>query len=146
MQSVRSLEASAFTRAAAILSNIITQKLYDLPADYWALTPESCGNNAEYIQNTREIIDLDHLQLGLRRCLEALTTAKYGKVKSTTLGQAVPHCVKEFRSFEFQVPSFEGDKGHNADSKPIPDHDFGLELETRTQNTTYDYDYGERSS
>lgn len=68
-----------------LLQNIITQKLYDLPADYWDTYPQKVAAiTAEDIQNiARKYIDLDHLQIvavgDASKAREIL--AKYGKVE-----------------------------------------------------------------
>jgi predicted Zn-dependent peptidase len=48
-----------------LLQNIITQKLYDLPADYWDTYPQKVAAvTAEDVQAVaRKYIDLDHLQV-----------------------------------------------------------------------------------
>lgn len=68
-----------------LLQNIITQKLYDLPADYWDTYPQKVAAvTAEDIQNiAQKYVDLDHLQIvavgDASKAREIL--AKYGKVE-----------------------------------------------------------------
>jgi predicted Zn-dependent peptidase len=68
-----------------LLQNIITQKLYDLPADYWDTYPQKVAAvTAEDIQNiAQKYVDLDHLQIvavgDASKAREVL--AKYGKVE-----------------------------------------------------------------
>jgi len=75
-----SLEQSQF-----LLQNIITQKLYDLPADYWDAYPQKVAAiTAEDIQNiAQKYIDLNHLQIvavgDASKARDVL--AKYGKVE-----------------------------------------------------------------
>jgi predicted Zn-dependent peptidase len=75
-----SLEQTQF-----LLQNIITQKLYDLPADYWDAYPQKVAAiTAEDIQNiAQKYIDLDHLQIvavgDASKARDIL--AKYGKVE-----------------------------------------------------------------
>lgn len=49
----------------SLLQNIVTQKLYNLPADYWDTYPRKVeGITAEDVQRVaRKYIDLDHLQI-----------------------------------------------------------------------------------
>ena len=68
-----------------LLQNIITQKLYDLPADYWDAYPQKVAAiTAEDIQSiAQKYVDLDHLQIvavgDASKAREIL--AKYGKVE-----------------------------------------------------------------
>ncbi|MGH9883742.1 MAG: hypothetical protein ACRD6N_20145, partial [Pyrinomonadaceae bacterium] len=68
-----------------LLQNIITQKIYDLPADYWDTYPQKVAAvTVEDIQNVaRKYIDLEHLQViavgDASKAREVLT--KYGKVE-----------------------------------------------------------------
>jgi zinc protease len=68
-----------------LLQNIITQKIYDLPADYWDTYPQKVAAvTVEDIQNVaQKYIDLDHLQViavgDASKAREVLT--KYGKVE-----------------------------------------------------------------
>lgn len=68
-----------------LLQNIITQKLYDLPADYWDAYPQKVAAiTAEDIQNVaQKYVDLDHLQIvavgDASKARDVL--AKYGKVE-----------------------------------------------------------------
>jgi zinc protease len=77
--------ALSLEQPQALLQNIVTQKLYDLPADYWdtypqkvaAITPDDIKNIAQ------KYIDLDHLQVvavgDASKARDVL--AKYGKVE-----------------------------------------------------------------
>ncbi len=68
-----------------LLQNIITQKLYDLPVDYWDMYPQKVATvTLEDIQRVaQKYIDLDHLQIvavgDAAKARDAL--AKYGKVE-----------------------------------------------------------------
>lgn len=77
--------ALSLEQPQSLLQNIITQKLYDLPADYWDTYPQKVAAiTAEDIQSVaRKYIDLDHLQIvavgDASKAREVL--AKYGKVE-----------------------------------------------------------------
>lgn len=68
-----------------LLQNIITQKLYDLPADYWDTYPQKVSEiTVADIQNVaQKYIDLDHLQIvavgDAAKARDVLV--KYGKVE-----------------------------------------------------------------
>jgi len=49
----------------SVISNVVTQKLYNLPADYWDNYPQMIGAiTADDVQRVaRKYIDLDHLQI-----------------------------------------------------------------------------------
>jgi len=57
--------ALSLENSGAILQNIITQKLYGFPADYWDTYPQKIeAVTAEDVQRVaRKYIDLDHLQI-----------------------------------------------------------------------------------
>src|SRR5215213_5810842 len=77
--------ALSLEQPQALLQNIITQKLYNLPADYWDTYPQKVAAvTAEDIQNVaRKYIDLEHLQViavgDASKARDVL--AKYGKVE-----------------------------------------------------------------
>jgi zinc protease len=68
-----------------LLQNIITQKLYNLPADYWDTYPQNVAAiTAQDVQMAaKKYIDLGHLQVvavgDAAKAREVL--AKYGKVE-----------------------------------------------------------------
>ena len=57
--------ALALENPQSLLQNIVTQKLYNLPADYWDTYPQKVeAITAEDVQRVaRKYIDLDHLQI-----------------------------------------------------------------------------------
>lgn len=57
--------ALSLEQPATLLQNIITQKLYDLPADYWDTYPQKVAAIiAEDVQKAaKKYVDLDHLQI-----------------------------------------------------------------------------------
>jgi predicted Zn-dependent peptidase len=77
--------ALSLEQPQALLQNVITQKLYNLPADYWDTYPQKVAAvTTEDIQNVaRKYIDLEHLQVvavgDASKAREVL--AKYGKVE-----------------------------------------------------------------
>ena len=77
--------ALSLEQPQSLLQNIITQKLYDLPADYWDTYPQKVAAiTAEDIQTiAQKYIDLDHLQIvavgDASKARDIL--AKYGKVE-----------------------------------------------------------------
>lgn len=77
--------AIALTKPEIRLSNIVQQKLYDLPADYWSIFPEKVmAITAHDVQRVaRKYVDLDHLQI--IAVADAIKTrgvlAKYGTVR-----------------------------------------------------------------
>jgi zinc protease len=77
--------ALSLEQPQSLLQNIITQKLYDLPADYWDAYPQKVAAiTAEDIQAiAQKYIDLDHLQIvavgDASKARDIL--AKYGKVE-----------------------------------------------------------------
>lgn len=77
--------ALSLEQPQSLLQNIVTQKLYDLPADYWDTYPQKVAAiTAADIQNiAQKYIDLDHLQIvavgDASKAREVL--AKYGKVE-----------------------------------------------------------------
>jgi zinc protease len=77
--------ALSLEQPQGLLQNIITQKLYDLPADYWDTYPQKVSAvTAEDIQRiAQKYIDLDRLQIvavgDASKAREVL--AKYGKVE-----------------------------------------------------------------
>lgn len=77
--------ALSLEQPQALLQNIVTQKLYDLPADYWDTYPQKVAAiTAEDVQAiAQKYIDLDHLQViavgDASKAREVLT--KYGKVE-----------------------------------------------------------------
>jgi predicted Zn-dependent peptidase len=76
--------ALSLEQPQSLLQNIITQKIYNLPADYWDTYPQKISAlTAEDIQRVaRKYIDLDHLQIiavgDASKTREVL--AKYGTV------------------------------------------------------------------
>ena len=77
--------ALSLEQPAALLNNIITQKLYNLPADYWDTYPQKVASiTAADVQNAaKKYIDLGHLQVvavgDASKARDVLT--KYGKVE-----------------------------------------------------------------
>lgn len=77
--------ALSLENPGAILQNIITQKLYKFPADYWDTYPQKIeAVTAEDVQRVaRKYIDLDHLQIvavgDAAKARDAL--AKYGTIE-----------------------------------------------------------------
>src|SRR5207247_3227073 len=77
--------ALQFENPQALLLNIITQKLYGLPADYWDTYPQKIqALTVDDVQRVaRKYIDLDHLQIiavgDASKTHDAL--AKYGTVE-----------------------------------------------------------------
>ncbi len=77
--------ALSLEQPQSLLQNIITQKLYDLPADYWDAYPQKVAAiTAEDIQTiAQKYIDLNHLQIvavgDASKARDIL--AKYGKVE-----------------------------------------------------------------
>lgn len=77
--------ALSLEQPQALLQNIVTQKLYDLPADYWDTYPQKVAAiTAEDIQAiAQKYIDLDHLQVvavgDASKARDILS--KYGKVE-----------------------------------------------------------------
>jgi predicted Zn-dependent peptidase len=77
--------ALSLEQPQALLQNIITQKLFNLPADYWDLYPQKVAAiSADDIQKAaRKYVDLEHLQIvavgDASKIREAM--AKYGKVE-----------------------------------------------------------------
>src|ERR1700754_3178221 len=77
--------ALSLEQPQALLQNIITQKLYNLPADYWDTYPQKVSAiNADDVQRAaQKYIDLGHLQVvavgDASKAREVL--AKYGKVE-----------------------------------------------------------------
>lgn len=77
--------ALSLEQPQSLLQNIVTQKLYDLPADYWDTYPQKVAAVTPLdIQNVaQKYIDLDHLQIvavgDAAKAREIL--AKYGKVE-----------------------------------------------------------------
>ena len=77
--------ALSLEQPASLLQNIITQKLYNLPADYWDTYPQKVSAiTAEDVQRAaQKYIDLGHLQVvavgDAAKAREIL--AKYGKVE-----------------------------------------------------------------
>jgi predicted Zn-dependent peptidase len=57
--------ALSLEQPASLLQNIITQKIYNLPADYWDTYPQKVSAiTAEDVQRAaQKYIDLDHLQV-----------------------------------------------------------------------------------
>jgi zinc protease len=86
--------ALSLEQPQALLQNIITQKLYDLPADYWDKYPQKIAavTADEVQQAARKYIDLDHLQVVAVGDASKIrdVMAKYGKVEVyTTEGKPV---------------------------------------------------------
>jgi predicted Zn-dependent peptidase len=77
--------ALSLEQPQSLLQNIITQKLYDLPADYWDTYPQKVAAiTADDIQRVaQKYIDLNHLQIvavgDAAKARDVL--AKYGKVE-----------------------------------------------------------------
>jgi predicted Zn-dependent peptidase len=77
--------ALSLEQPQALLQNIITQKLFNLPADYWDLYPQKVAAiTADDIQKTaQKYLDLEHLQViavgDVSKIRDAM--AKYGKVE-----------------------------------------------------------------
>ena len=77
--------ALSLEQPQSLLQNIITQKLYNLPADYWDTYPQKVAAvTAEDVQQAaRKYVDLAHLQIvavgDASKIREAM--AKYGKVE-----------------------------------------------------------------
>jgi len=77
--------ALSLEQPATLLQNIITQKLYNLPADYWDTYPQkvSAITAADVQKAARTYIDMGHLQVvavgDAAKAREVLT--KYGKVE-----------------------------------------------------------------
>jgi predicted Zn-dependent peptidase len=77
--------ALSLDQPQSLLQNIITQKLYNLPADYWDTYPQKVAAiTAEEVQRVaQKYLDLDHLQVvavgDASKAREVLS--KYGKVE-----------------------------------------------------------------
>ena len=77
--------ALSLEQPQSLLQNIITQKLYDLPADYWDTYPQKVAAvSADDVQRVaQKYIDLDHLQIvavgDASKARDVLV--KYGKVE-----------------------------------------------------------------
>src|SRR5213078_420769 len=77
--------ALSLENPGALLQNIITQKLYDLPASYWDTYPQKVESiSADDVQRVaQKYIDLDHLQIvavgDASKARDVLV--KYGKVE-----------------------------------------------------------------
>lgn len=77
--------ALSLEQPASLLQNIITQKLYNLPADYWDTYPQKVAaiTAADVQKAAQKYIDLGHLQVvavgDAAKAREVL--AKYGKVE-----------------------------------------------------------------
>ena len=77
--------ALSLEQPGSLLQNIITQKLYNLPADYWDTYPQkvSAITAADVQKAAQKYIDMDHLQVvavgDAAKAREIL--AKYGKVE-----------------------------------------------------------------
>jgi predicted Zn-dependent peptidase len=77
--------ALSLEQPGTLLQNIITQKLYDLPADYWDTYPQKVAAiTVKDVQNAaQKYLDMDHLQVvavgDAAKAREIL--AKYGKVE-----------------------------------------------------------------
>ena len=77
--------ALSLEQPATLLQNIITQKLYDLPADYWDTYPQKVAAiTAQDVQKAaQKYLDMKHLQVvavgDAAKAREIL--AKYGKVQ-----------------------------------------------------------------
>jgi zinc protease len=67
MPSARSSAASRcrLRNPQALLQNIVTQKLYDLPADYWDSYPQKVGavTAADVQRVAQKYVDMDHMQI-----------------------------------------------------------------------------------
>jgi predicted Zn-dependent peptidase len=78
--------ALSLEQPQSLLQNIITQKLYNLPANYWDVYPQKVAAIAaeDVQQAARKYIDLNHLQIvavgDASKIREAL--AKYGKIEN----------------------------------------------------------------
>ena len=78
--------ALSLEQPGSLLQNIITQKLYNLPADYWDTYPQkvSAITAADVQMAAQKYIDMDHLQVvavgDAAKAREILT--KYGKVET----------------------------------------------------------------
>jgi predicted Zn-dependent peptidase len=77
--------ALSLEQPQSLLQNIITQKIYDLPADYWDTYPQKVAAvTAEDIQKVaQQYIDLNHLQIvAVGDAAKTRTIlAKYGTVE-----------------------------------------------------------------
>lgn len=77
--------ALSLEQPQSLLQNIITQKLYDLPADYWDTYPQKVAaiTVADIQSVAQKYIDLDHLQIvAVGDAAKARAVlAKYGKVE-----------------------------------------------------------------
>jgi zinc protease len=77
--------ALSLEQPQSLLQNIVTQKLYDLPADYWDTYPQKVAaiTPADIKNIAQKYIDLDHLQVvavgDASKARDVL--AKYGKVE-----------------------------------------------------------------
>lgn len=77
--------ALSLEQPQVLLQNIVTQKLYDLPADYWDTYPQKVAaiTPADIKNIAQKYIDLDHLQVvavgDASKARDVL--AKYGKVE-----------------------------------------------------------------
>ena len=77
--------ALSLEQPATLLQNIITQKLYNLPADYWDTYPQKVAaiTAADVQKAAQKYLDMSHLQVvavgDASKAREAL--AKYGKVE-----------------------------------------------------------------
>jgi zinc protease len=77
--------ALSLEQPQSLLQNIVTQKLYDLPADYWDTYPQKVAaiTPADVKNIAQKYIDLDHLQVvavgDASKARDVL--AKYGKVE-----------------------------------------------------------------
>ena len=77
--------ALSLEQPQSLLQNIITQKLYDLPADYWDTYPQKVAAiTADDVQRVaKKYIDLEHLQIvavgDASKARDVL--ANYGKVE-----------------------------------------------------------------
>jgi zinc protease len=77
--------ALSLEQPQSLLQNIVTQKLYDLPADYWDTYPQKVAaiTPADIKNISQKYIDLDHLQVvAVGDAAKARAVlAKYGKVE-----------------------------------------------------------------
>jgi predicted Zn-dependent peptidase len=77
--------ALSLEQPATLLQNIVTQKIYNLPADYWDTYPQkvSAITAADVQAAAKKYLDMDHLQVvavgDAAKAREVL--AKYGKVE-----------------------------------------------------------------
>jgi predicted Zn-dependent peptidase len=77
--------ALSLEQPGTLLQNIITQKLYNLPADYWDTYPQkvSAITAADVQKAAQKYLDMSHLQVvavgDASKAREVLT--KYGKVE-----------------------------------------------------------------